>query len=68
MLEQCLNKNLCLNKVAYFGLIFAQVKTLDIVGIYQAEVRHLSCINCVDNEVTWGGDSKYNIQIWCKQL
>ena len=28
----------------------------------------LSCINVVDNEVTWGGDSKYNIQIWCKQL
>ena len=28
----------------------------------------LSCINFVDNEVTWGGDSKYNIQIWCKQL
>ena len=37
-------------------------------GIYQAEVRHLSCINFADNEVTWGGDSKYDIQVWCKQL
>ena len=42
---------------------------------YKYLLRYLSSwgmsplsINFVDNEVTWGGDTKYNIQIWCNQL
>ena len=27
-----------------------------------------SCINFVDNDVIWGGDSKNNIQIGCNDL